>query len=71
MNFFILLNTKEDILKNGGKQIVAIDFDKAFFFHSIKFNGYRQLFGNRHSSNSLLCAQQKKETTDLEQLEDE
>ncbi len=31
MNFFILLNTKEDILKNGGKQIVAIDFDKAFF----------------------------------------
>ncbi len=48
MSFFLLLNTKEDILKNMGitKQLtVAIDLH-TFFSHSMEVNGYRQLFGS-------------------------
>ncbi len=30
-DFFLLLNTKEDILKNVGNQTVAIDFHNIFF----------------------------------------
>jgi len=51
VNFFLLLNTKDDILKNVGNQ--TVDF---FFFHK-EVNGH-QLFGYRHSSKYLpLCSE--------------
>ncbi len=54
INVFVLLNTKEDILKNvGTKQLISI----VLFFHTIKANGDQQLFGYQYSSKYL----QKKE----------
>ncbi len=51
MSLFLLLNTKEDILKNVGNQIVdgiPNDFN-VFFPHTMEVNGYRQLFGYQRS----------------------
>ncbi len=56
---FLLLSTKEDILKNVGNQkqlMLAIVFH-SIFFHIVEVNGYRQLSGYQHSSKYLLGAQ--------------
>ncbi len=42
MNFFLLMNAKEDILKNVGNQ--TVDF-YILFSNAMEVNGYRQLFG--------------------------
>ncbi len=43
MNFFLLLNTKEDILKNVGNQSVDGSVTSiVFFFHTMEVGGYRQ-----------------------------
>jgi len=54
MSFFLLLNTKEDILSNVGNQKVAID-QSIFIFPRMEINGWRQL-------NIFFCVQWKKET---------
>ncbi len=41
MNFFLLMNAKEDILKNVGNQ--TVDF-YILFSNAMEVNGYRQLF---------------------------
>jgi len=66
MSLFLLLNTKEDVLKN----------DWNIYFHSIFFFFY---YGSQWClttlvlyNNIFLCVHQKKETpTDLENLEGE
>ncbi len=46
MNFFLLLNTKEYILKNVGEQQLMVAMTSIdFFFHTMEVNGYRQLLG--------------------------
>ncbi len=55
MSFLLMLNIKEDILKNAGNQTVDGPID----FHSISFptmevNGDQQLFGS--SKYLLLCS---------------
>jgi len=58
MNFFLLLNTKEYILKNfslhtvDGPHLYFILY--TFFFHTKEVNGLHQLFGYRHSLKYLL-----------------
>ncbi len=42
MSLFLLLNTKQDILKNVGNQ--TIDDSHWLFPHTIEVNGYRRLF---------------------------
>jgi len=42
IGFFLLLNTKEDILNNVGKQRVI------FFFPTMEVNGYRLLSGYQY-----------------------
>ncbi len=70
MGFFLILNTKEDILKN---QTVVGPHD----FHSrerntIEVNGDHQLFDYQHSLKYLLYVQHKKQThTGFERHEDE
>ncbi len=53
MSFFLLLNKKEDILKNAGKQTVAfinlLPYKKKIPYY-MEVSGYRQLFGYQHSS---------------------
>ncbi len=59
MSFFLLLNTKEDSLKNVGKQNVD-GSHWVFFPPAMEVNGYRQLSGAEHSSNvHLLCSTQE------------
>ncbi len=49
--FILVLNTKEDILKNVGNQTVAgLQWLPYFFFPTIKVSGDQQLFGYPHSS---------------------
>ncbi len=55
MSVSLMLNIKEDILKNAGNQTV----DGLIDFHSISFltmdvNGDQQLFDYQHSSEYLL-----------------
>jgi len=59
MNFFLLLNTKEDILKNVDNQTV----DVPHFFPSIiwKSMGYINCLVTDILQNIFLCVQQKKE----------
>ncbi len=42
MSVFLLLNTKDDILKNVGNQTVDIH---SIFAHTVEVDGYHQLFG--------------------------
>jgi len=64
MNFFLLLITKEDILKNIGNQT-------GFFFFSILWKSMNCLV-THILQNIFFCVQQKKAIhTDLEQLEGE
>ncbi len=39
ISFFLLLNEKEDILKNVNNQIINLGF-----FYTMEVNGYRQMF---------------------------
>ncbi len=63
MSFFLLLNTKEDILKNVENQTVAIDF------HSMEKNtvevfGNQKLFNYQHSSKYIrLCSTEERNST--------
>ncbi len=71
MNVFLLLNTKDDILKNVGNQ--TVDDSHCVFFVFFTY------YGSKYQKKVWLptffkisCIQQKKETqTDLEQLEGE
>jgi len=47
MNFFLLLNSKEDILKNILKNNQKVDL---FFFPTEEINGVHQLSGYQHAS---------------------
>jgi len=70
LNFFLLLNTKEDILKNVGNQTKTIDFHGIF---SILWKSMRtSSCSGIHILHNIFCVQQKKEIhTDLEQPEGE
>ncbi len=49
--FFPLLNTKQDIVKNVSNQSVDGSHSlQQYFFHTMEVNGYQQLFGFQHSS---------------------
>jgi len=52
MSFFLLLNTKQDILKNVGNQ--TVDGTHSIFFPTMEVNGYHQLFDYLHSLKYLL-----------------
>ncbi len=71
MNFFLLLNIKEDILKNVGNQkTVGPHWTKILW----KLMGTEELFGYQHSLHILFFPQilaEEKSHTDLEQLEGE
>jgi len=57
MSFFLLLKTKEGILKDVGNQtVVAIDF------HSL----VTKLFDYQHASKYIFCVKQKETHTGLE-----
>ncbi len=64
MSFLLLLNIKEDILKNVGDQmLVAIGLHNVlvFFVCAMDVNGYQQLFGFPHFfPNILFCVQQER-----------
>ncbi len=54
IHFFLLLNTKEDILKKVTKQVTAaIDFH-SMGKNTMEVNGYQQMFGYQHSSKYLV-----------------
>jgi len=63
MSFFLLLNTKEDILKNVGEFTVAIDFH-SIFFPTMEVNGCHQLSG--YPKYLLLYSTEKETHTSLE-----
>jgi len=75
MSLFLLLNTKEDHLKNVGYQTVdSPHWLPWIFFPSVEVNGCRQLSDYQHSSkyNLAVFKRKKKDTrTGLEQLEGE
>jgi len=58
MKFFLLLNTKVDILKNAGNQTVDEPLTSiVFFLPTMEVNGVHQLSDYRHSSKYLpLCS---------------
>ncbi len=66
MNFFQMVNTKEDILKNVCKQTV----DRRHWLGSEKnymeVNGYRQLYGYTHSSEYRFCVFDRRKHIGLE-----
>ncbi len=55
MSVSLMLNIKEDILKNAGNQTVdgLIDFHSIYFL-TMDVNGDQQLFDYQHSSEYLL-----------------
>lgn len=53
MNLFLLLKTKEDILKNHGYQTFH-SMKKKKEKNTLEVNGYQQLFGTQHPSKYLL-----------------
>jgi len=59
MSFFLLLNTKEDILKNDWNSCLA-PLTSIVEKNTMEVNGAKQLFGSNRSSNIFLCVQQKK-----------
>jgi len=55
MSFFLLLNTKENILKNVGNRTVDCNhWLPLIFFPTMEGNGVHQLFNCQHSSKYLL-----------------
>ncbi len=70
MSFFLLLNIKEDILKNVGEQfrspLTSIIWGKS----TIEINEDHQLFVFSHSSKYLLCSAEEKklQVSGLEQV---
>ncbi len=51
----------------GGKGAIAIDFHSIYFsLHTMDINGYRQLFGNSHSSESSFVFSRRKKHIRLE-----
>ncbi len=63
MNVFVLLNTKEDILKNVGNRAVlgTIDFHSIFFFPTMEVNGAPKQPGYKLSSKYLpLCSAEQR-----------
>jgi len=72
MSFFLLLNTKEDILKNDWNSIGSIDFHSIYLFFLL----WKSMVPNNCLVpvvlQILLCVQQMKEThRGLEQLDGE
>ncbi len=58
--FILVLNTKEDILKNVGNQTVAgPQWLPYIFFYQSQWGPGQQLFGYQHSSKYLLCSGQE------------
>ncbi len=54
MSFFLLFNTKEDILKIVGNQRVASSHRLIRGINTMEVNGYQQMFFFPHSSKYLL-----------------
>jgi len=54
MSFFLLLNTKEDILKNVGNQTLVV-VTKCWY--SVEVSGYRQLSGTNILQNIFFSVQ--------------
>ncbi len=65
MNVFVLLNTKEDILKNGKL------LDHSVFSPTMEVNGAPKQPDYKLSSEYLPCVQNKHIHTGLDLLEDE
>ncbi len=64
MNFFLLLNTKEECCNQTVSDSILCQVEEV--------NGGQQLFGSKHSSKYIFCVKKKKEIhTGLEQLEGE
>jgi len=60
LNLFILLNTKEDILKNDGRHLMyPIDFNSREN-NTMEVNGVHQLSGYRHFSKSSFVFSRRK-----------
>jgi len=73
MSFFLLLNSKEDFLKNDWN-FGTIDFHSIFFnfVSTMEVNGAKNCLVPIVFQNIFLCVQQKKEThTGFQQLEGE
>jgi len=61
LGFFLLLNTKEDILKNDWN-FGTSDFHSILFFSTMEVNGAKQLFGSNHTSKyRLLCSAEERQ----------
>jgi len=60
MSFFLLLNTKEDILKNDWN-FGTTDFH-SIFFSTMEVNGTKNCLVPIVLQNIFLCVQQKKES---------
>jgi len=67
MSFFLLLNTKQEILKNDWN-FGTIDFH-SIFFSTMEVNGAKQLFGSNRSSKYLPFCSAEETHTGLQQLE--
>ncbi len=61
LHFFLLWNTKEDVLKSVGKQTVLgpIDFH-SIFTHTMELNGTQIHLATNILQNNLFCITQKK-----------
>ncbi len=61
LHFFLLWNTKEDVLKSVGKQTVLdpIDF-YSIFTHTMELNGTQIHLATNILQNNLFCIPQKK-----------
>jgi len=60
MSFVLLLNKKEDILKNDWN-FGTIDLHSIYFFSTMEVNHAKQLFGpNRSSKYHPLCSAEEK-----------
>jgi len=57
MSFFLLLNTKEDILKNVCNRTVDDSIDFHSIFPTMKVNGIHQLSDWPYYSNIFFCVQ--------------
>ncbi len=72
MNVFVLLNTKQDILKKVGNSSFEAPLILMVFFPTMEVNGAPKQPGYKLLQNIFLCVQQNKDIlTGLELLEGE
>ncbi len=72
MNVFVLLNTKEDILKNVETEQIWGNIDLRSIFTTMEVNGAQKSLVTNFLQNIFLCVRQKKKNyTGLKLLEGE